>query len=156
CELASLPVPEVLEGRSLAPLLNGSAAKVKDAAFSQFPRKHEGRDYMSYAMRTDRFRYVEWLDAVSGDVSSRELYDHYNDHAENENVAQRPEHAELLVQLGEQLWPKLPKPKFPLSIVKPSNAPNAGESGAVLAWHAKANLELPASKPGGEFHEITF
>ena len=64
--------------------MTDASAKVKDAAFSQFPRKHEGRDYMGYAMRTDRYRYVEWLDAVSGDVVFWELYDHQNDTAENE------------------------------------------------------------------------
>ena len=52
CELASLPIPKTLEGKSLAPLLTDASAKVKDAAFSQFPRNHEGRDYMGYAMRT--------------------------------------------------------------------------------------------------------
>ncbi len=56
------------------PLLEGSAAKVKEAAFSQFPRKkHDGRDYMGYAMRTERYRYVEWLDAESGAITAREL-----------------------------------------------------------------------------------
>jgi len=156
CELAGLPVPKSLEGKSLAPLLADASAKVKDAAFSQFPRKHEGRDYMGYAMRTDRYRYVEWLDAVTGDIVFRELYDHHNDEPENENLARRPEHARLLVQLGEQMWTTLPKPKFPLAIVKPSAVPNVGESGAVLAWHAKADLALPTPRPAGEYHEITF
>jgi len=136
--------------------LADASAKIKDAAFSQFPRKHEGRDYMGYAMRNDRYRYVEWLDAVTGDVAFRELYDHHNDEAENENVAERPEHARLLVQLGEQMWTTLPKPKFPLAIVRSPTAPNVGESGAVLAWHAQADLALPASRPAGEYHEITF
>jgi iduronate 2-sulfatase len=37
CELAALPVPAKLEGRSFVPLLNDPAASVNDAAFSQFP-----------------------------------------------------------------------------------------------------------------------
>lgn len=81
CDLAGLPVPKQLEGVSLAPLLHGTASQVKDAAFSQFPRKHTGRDYMGYAMRTDRYRYVEWWDRATGKIAARELYDHESDRA---------------------------------------------------------------------------
>ena len=62
CDLAGLPMPTFLEGISLKPILDDTSAQVKDAAFSQFPRRHEGREHMGYAMRTDRYRYVEWLD----------------------------------------------------------------------------------------------
>jgi iduronate 2-sulfatase len=112
CELALLPVPKALEGKSLAPLLIDASAKVKDAAFSQFPRKHEGRDYMGYAMRTERYRYVEWLEQDSGRIAERELYDHESDPEENENIARRPEHAALLEKLSAQLWRTLPKPQM--------------------------------------------
>lgn len=60
-----------LEGQSLVPLLVGDAVKVKDAAFSQFPRKHDGRDYMGYAMRTERYRYIEWIDQRTGTIAAR-------------------------------------------------------------------------------------
>jgi iduronate 2-sulfatase len=113
CDLAGLPVPHSLEGTSLVPLLNGAATTVKNAAFSQFPRKHEGHDYMGYAMRTERYRYIEWLDATSGEVTVRELYDHDHDPTEHVNLAAHPEHAELLTQLSQQLWGTLPRPKLP-------------------------------------------
>ena len=103
CDLAGLPVPKTLEGVSLKPLLHGTAATVKDAAFSQFPRKHEGRDYMGYAMRTERYRYIEWLDKETGETIARELYDHETDPAENENIAGRPDYESLLAQLGAAL-----------------------------------------------------
>ncbi len=114
CELAGLQLPAHLEGKSLVPLLNDSQAKVKDSAFSQFPRKHEGKDYMGYAMRTDRHRYVQWLDAVSGEVIAEELYDHQTDPEENENIALRDEHRELQNKLAQQMWNTLPRPRFPL------------------------------------------
>lgn len=112
CELASLPIPKTLEGKSLAPLLDDATAIVKDAAFSQFPRKHEGRDYMGYAMRTERYRYVEWLEQDTGKIAERELYDHERDAEENENLAKRPEHASLLTDLNTQIWKSLPRPKL--------------------------------------------
>lgn len=113
CDLAGLPMAKNLAGRSLAPLLADASAKVKDAAFSQFPRKHDGRDHMGYAMRTERYRYVEWLDAQTGEIVSRELYDHTADADENENLAEHSEHAALLEKLSAELWQHLPRPTFP-------------------------------------------
>ena len=72
CELAGLPVPENLAGKSLVPLLVDAKSKVKEAAFSQFPREHKGVDYMGYAMRTDRCRYVEWLERATAKIAGRE------------------------------------------------------------------------------------
>jgi iduronate 2-sulfatase len=156
CDLAGLEVPKTLEGKSLKPLLDGSATKVKDAAISQFPRKHENRDYMGYALRTDRFRYVEWLDAVQGDVVVRELYDHQNDQAENENVADHPEHAAELSRLSNQLWQTIPRPKFPLAIAQPpAAAARDANAKAELVWRA-ADQPLPTGKPAGEPVQVTF
>lgn len=154
CELAGLPIPKELEGQSLAPLLAGSSTKVKDAAFSQFPRTHEGRDYMGYAMRTEGHRYVEWLDAVGGEVVARELYDHQTDPAENENIAQRPEHTQLLEQLSDQMWHTLAKPTFPLPTARQAAA-TPGGGATPLLWHA-ANKNLPPGRPAGEYHNVTF
>lgn len=158
CDLAKLPAPKTLEGVSLKPLLDGSAAKVKDAAFSQFPRKIEGRDYMGYAMRTERYRYVEWLDATTGEITTREVYNHETDAAENENVAARPEHAELLKQLNSQMWRSLPRPKLPFPFAQPSATTTAQESieaRPALTWNA-ADKPLPPSRPAGEFLNVTF
>jgi len=158
CELAGLPVPQTLEGVSLKPLLDGSAAKVKEAAFSQFPRKLEGRDYMGYAMRTERYRYVEWQDAKSGEVAARELYDHANDAGENENVAARPEQAALLQQLSAQMWRTLPRPKLPFPFAQPAAAapaPVPVSARPALTWHA-ADKTPPPSRPAGEYVSVTF
>jgi arylsulfatase A-like enzyme len=110
CDLAALPTPPVLEGKRLTPVLDDARAKVKDAAFSQFPRKHEGRNYVGYAMRTERYRYVEWLEGPMAQVAARELYDHQSDPEENENVAGKPENRGLLETLGAQMWATLRRP----------------------------------------------
>jgi hypothetical protein len=152
CELAGLPIPKNLAGKSLAPFLADVSAPGKDAAFSQFPRKQEGRDFMGYAMRTDRYRYVEWLDALTGKIFARELYDHSNDADENENLAVRPESSALLDSLSDQLWAHLPRPAFPVLTVQTT----ASDAGSELAWHPADGKPLPPSKPEGEFQSVTF
>ncbi|MGJ8724071.1 MAG: sulfatase [Roseibacillus sp.] len=37
CDLAGLPIPEVLEGKSFAPILDDPAVEIKEVAISQFP-----------------------------------------------------------------------------------------------------------------------
>jgi arylsulfatase A-like enzyme len=111
CELAGLPVPSHLEGRSLAPLLADPGRSVKDAAFSQFPRRHEGRDYMGYAVRTEQHRYVEWVEKATGRTAARELYDEVRDPEENANLAAQPEQAAVIRALSERLWRGFARPK---------------------------------------------
>ena len=58
---------------------------------------------MGYAMKTDRYRYVEWRNRQSGEPVARELYDHQSDPAENQSIAGQPEQKELLERLAAQL-----------------------------------------------------
>jgi iduronate 2-sulfatase len=110
CELAGLPVPGRLEGQSLTPLLDDPGRTIKDAAISQFLRRHEGVEYMGYSIRTDRHRYVEWIDRQTGQVAAREIYDHQTDADENENIANLPENEPLVRELAGQLWEAIPRP----------------------------------------------
>jgi arylsulfatase A-like enzyme len=103
CDLAGLPLPAHLQGTSMKPLLDDPARSWKSAAFSQYPRASGGRQLMGYALRTDRYRYVEWRDRKSSEIVARELYDHETDPAENENVAVRAANQELLAKLAAQL-----------------------------------------------------
>jgi len=98
CELAGLPVPAHVEGTSFAPLIRDPQRPWKQAAFSQYPRG----SVMGYSMRTDRYRYTEWI-RKGGEVEAVELYDHENDPAENLSLAPLPEHGDLVKRLGEQL-----------------------------------------------------
>ena len=63
---------------------------------------------MGYAMRTLRFRYVEWQDRRTRDIVGRELYDHFRDPDEHENIA--PRSPKRVMQLSRQLWDALPQP----------------------------------------------
>jgi hypothetical protein len=45
---------------------------------------------MGYAIRTDRYRYVEWRSRKDETVVARQLYDHRTDPDEDHNVADDP------------------------------------------------------------------
>ncbi len=98
-ELAGLPAAVGVEGTSLVPLLDDPKRPWKTAAFSQYPR---AGDIMGYAMRTDRYRYVEWLDAQKKAVGV-ELYDHQTDPDENVNVAGSKNNATIVADLSKKL-----------------------------------------------------
>jgi arylsulfatase A-like enzyme len=89
--LAGVNAPGPLDGVSLAPMLNDAAATVKDAAFTQV------RD--GYAIRTDRWRYIEW----SGGAQGAHLYDMERDSAETTNVADDQRHAATVAELKARL-----------------------------------------------------
>ncbi|MFZ5830456.1 MAG: sulfatase/phosphatase domain-containing protein, partial [Planctomycetota bacterium] len=54
------------------------------------------------AIRTDRYRLIEWK-AESDGFCEYELYDHQSDPMENTSLAKRPEYAQTVKQLAEQL-----------------------------------------------------
>ena len=98
-ELCGLPVPKHCEGTSIAPLLADPSRTWKTAAFSQYPR---GR-VMGYSLRTERWRYNEWIDRQGGQVVARELYDHAATPLARENVVDRPEQASLVAKLAAMM-----------------------------------------------------
>ena len=111
CEVAGFQVPEHLQGTSLVPLLEDPGQAWKSAAFSQFLLGRFGRtttvegEQMGYAIRTDRYRYVEWYvwnaeGNSAGDLLWRELFDHQNDPMENKNIAEDPEYADIVADLS--------------------------------------------------------
>ena len=108
CELAGLPVPTGLAGRSTVPLLNNPEAPWKTAAYSQYLREGgwrgpDGKTYMGYTVRTNEFRYVEWFNQETHELAARELYDHRRDHEENRNIAGDPAFSDKLNELASQL-----------------------------------------------------
>eukprot|EP00937_MAST-01D_sp_MAST-1D-sp2_P000726 g726.t1 len=139
-ELAGISVPRELQGASWVPLLQAGGARAagKPAVFSQYTHFNSGKDprwpnktkAMGYSMRTNRWRYTEWLAFDCGDIVGdpmkqcadkskihprygfnvgTELYDHEGDGAdqfdqfENENLAYRADHADVVRQLHQQL-----------------------------------------------------
>jgi iduronate 2-sulfatase len=85
-ELAGLPKPagpQPIDGLSLAPVLRDPMAHVRDHVFHAYPNAKLGR-----AIRTDRYRLVEWKTPGADPESAElELYDYEVDDDEKQNVA---------------------------------------------------------------------
>lgn len=96
-DVCGLETPDHCEGISAAPLIEQPDRPWKRAAFNHFPR---GSERMGSAMKTDRYRYVEWTNRKTGDVIDRELYDHATDPGETINIAVKPEHSELVKRMA--------------------------------------------------------
>ncbi len=89
CDLCELEQPSKLDGRSLVSTLQNPTTKTTNPALSQFTRF---KKYMGRAIRTDRYRYVQWSKIKDGTVVARELYDHEVDPGETVNIAEQNEH----------------------------------------------------------------
>ncbi len=86
-DLAGLPRPNTtqpLDGESMVPVLKDPEARVSDHAYHTYPRgKRIGR-----AIRTDRYRLVEWKEVgANPDSADIELYDYSNGPVEQKNIA---------------------------------------------------------------------
>lgn len=102
-ELCGLPLPNHLEGASLATVLRDPMKSVKSAAFSQYPRAVNGRQLMGYSMRTDRYRFTRWVHRDDhSKLDATELYDHQTDPQENLNIAGDAKNAALVARLTQQ------------------------------------------------------
>jgi iduronate 2-sulfatase len=96
-DLAGLPRPkgpQPIDGTSLVPVLKNSEASVRDHAYHAYPRGPR----MGRAIRTDRYRLVEWKrPGADQEEAVFEVYDYQEDPGETRNLAaSRPE---LLAQL---------------------------------------------------------
>lgn len=113
CEVAGLPLPTTLDGKSFLPLLKEPGADGKEGAFCQ---SASGR-----TVRTLQWRLIERNDG------SDELYDHRADPDDYHNVASNPDHGGVIRQLHAMLEAELgPRPA-------PNNRP------AFPGFHKKSN-----------------
>jgi iduronate 2-sulfatase len=96
CDLARLPQPPHLQGKSMHPLMLDVQAEHKEAVFT----RHGGGD----AVRTDRWRYKEMrARGGRGERLGVGLFDLENDPDENRNVAEDPANAEVRQTLKAML-----------------------------------------------------
>ncbi|MFK7852320.1 MAG: sulfatase [Akkermansiaceae bacterium] len=94
CELAAVPAPDTLEGRSFADILKKPETTRSDTAYSRFGRGD--------SIRSPRFRYSEYR-GKDGKLTGRMLYDHQNDPLENENLIDIEKYSDQIKTLSNQL-----------------------------------------------------
>ena len=110
-DLAGLTPPEDTEGTSFRPLTETPNRPWKQAAFSQrahFKDTDFGRlpndptpDSMQISVRTDRWRFNEWVDWQTTASSDIELYDYSQDPVEITNVAAEPGNKAIIENLRQ-------------------------------------------------------
>ena len=105
CELAGLELPGHLQGASFAPLMEEPDRPWKEGAITVWPnnRNNPERMVVSYSVQTDRYRYTEWMQASTGELVARDLFDHEVDPDENVNISKMPENAHLVNHLSQLL-----------------------------------------------------
>ncbi|WP_236622333.1 sulfatase [Novipirellula maiorica] len=89
--------PPQCDGNSFVRILEKPAATFREFAISQYPRG----SVMGYSIRTERWRYTEWIDAKTRRVVDRELYDHQTTQRPSHNLADNAEHQELIADLSQ-------------------------------------------------------
>ena len=127
-ELAGLPVPLNVEGRSFAGVLKNVELSHRDHVTHVYPRSAPDRgNVLGRAIRTERYRLVEWKPpGAAGGTAELELYDYLDDPQESRNLAQ--EQPEVVKTLREIL-DSYPQAKPQLRAEK-SAAGKAGAGGS--------------------------
>ncbi len=107
CDLAGLPIPEILSGHSLKEIMTNQRDDNHAVAISQFQRGNK----MGYAVRDNRYRYVEWIDeglhvnphSNLDKVVDRQLFDYQKDPMEKVNIAGKTAYRKVQKKLADYL-----------------------------------------------------
>lgn len=120
CNLAGLPIPNHLDGKSLKPLMLNNKASVKEYSVSQYPRKLKKEEaaslgfkkgnLMGYTLRTERYRYTIWMNDFTSKqafeankVYATELYDYEKDSLEKVNVVKEKNYEKIVTDLNTKM-----------------------------------------------------
>jgi arylsulfatase A-like enzyme len=93
CELLGLPLPDFLEGKSLAAVLDDPSAKPREGAVTIVANI---KYWIGYSVRNERYRYIEWVHPVTKKVRGQDLFDYAKDPYETQNLVDNSEYAEVL------------------------------------------------------------
>tara|TARA_R110002049_G_scaffold285698_4_gene466964 strand:+ start:79865 stop:81256 length:1392 start_codon:yes stop_codon:yes gene_type:complete len=102
-EIAGLPVPETLHGRSLISLVDGKTPPDWRKSFLyEAPTPQLGSKPL-WAVRSNRWKYIETETGENSSEVFAELYDMHLDPIEQTNVAAKDEHKAIVAALAKQL-----------------------------------------------------
>lgn len=109
--LAGLPAPkgpQAIDGVNLVPVIQDPKSRVRDHAYHVYPKAKMGR-----AIRTERYRLVEWKPwraSEDGSAIEYELYDYQTDPQERANLAQQnPDVVKSLKEILEKYPAPVPR-----------------------------------------------
>ncbi|MGA0944542.1 MAG: sulfatase-like hydrolase/transferase [Candidatus Nanopelagicales bacterium] len=97
-DIAEVPIPATMQGRSFAPLLRGDAVDWREDVFYEYFADFPYQVPPSQAVRTDRWLYVEYDRGLPP-----ELYDTVSDPAQRANLIEDPAHAVTRQELSQRL-----------------------------------------------------
>ena len=95
-ELAGVPAPKTMQGRSLVPLLKGESPKDWRTEFFYEHHSVAARIPMSEGVRTERWKYLRW---IAETPVKEELYDLQADPLEERSLLNDAKHAALLAEM---------------------------------------------------------
>ena len=98
-EWAALPLSPEMRQTFFGPLITSKEQEIKAQFGSQFDREFFENNLMGYSLRTDRYRFIVWMDRTdhSKDPVMVELYDYKESEIEKVNIADR--HPDLVKSL---------------------------------------------------------
>ena len=100
-EVAGLPVPPQMQGRSMLPLLKGESVAWRDyLLYEYYWERNYPQTPTMHAVRGDRFKYVRY----HGIWDTDELYDLKADPLERTNLANDPQYADQVQKMNERLF----------------------------------------------------
>jgi len=97
-DLADVPIPAAMQGRSIAPLLRGEPVEWRDEVFYEYFADFPYQVPPSQAVRTDRWLYVEYDRGLAP-----ELYDTVADPEQQVNLVEDPAYAATRQELSQRL-----------------------------------------------------
>ena len=121
CDLAGVPLPSHLDGKSQVSVMRNPKSNVKDFSVSQYPRSgsvseserlgYAPGNYMGYSIRSTRYRYTLWMkDNFRSNqvfdtnlVFASELYDYKQDPNETMNLIESKKYAKTKVEMHDKM-----------------------------------------------------